>query len=247
MGRETILVTGASGGIGQALCEILIQEGYWVIGTDIKVSQSEISYFIQYDLRELVCSDKSRNEFYCSIMAAVNERRLKAIINNAAIQITGSTGAIQLQDFQNTLDINVTVPFILTQMFLNELEQNEGSVINIGSIHAKATKPKFVSYATSKTALLGLTQALAVDLGLRGICVNAIQPAATHTDMLMAGFDGLKDNYKRLKYFHPLNRIAEPDDIAHAVVFLLSKHSRFISGSVINIDGGIGVRLHDPE
>ena len=126
------------------------------------------------------------------------------------------------------------------------MEHTGGSVVNIGRIHSKLTKPGFLSYATSKSALTGLTQSLAVDLGAR-IRVNEIQPAATDTEMLRKGFKNDPAAYDRLKGYHPLQCIASPDNIASAVIFLLSDKSSFISGSILSVDGAIGCRLHDPS
>jgi NAD(P)-dependent dehydrogenase (short-subunit alcohol dehydrogenase family) len=108
------------------------------------------------------------------------------------------------------------------------------------------TKSAFISYATSKAALQGLTRALAVDLGGR-VRINVIQPAATDTSMLREGFAGNEAGLAALGQYHPAHRLAIPDEIAAAVLFLVSDECRFMTGSVINVDGGIGSRLHDPE
>ena len=151
-----------------------------------------------------------------------------------------------MQDWHDTLDVNLLAPFLLTQALLNNLERGNGSVVNISSVHARATKPGFVCYATSKAALAGLTRALAVDLGSR-VRVNSINPAAVITPMLLEGFKGRDDQYAELAKMHPLGRIAEPSEIAQMAVFLASNKASFISGTAFNVDGGILSRLHDPE
>jgi NAD(P)-dependent dehydrogenase (short-subunit alcohol dehydrogenase family) len=125
------------------------------------------------------------------------------------------------------------------------LEKAKGSVVNIASIHAVATKPGFVCYATSKAALVGMTRALAVDLGPR-VRINAINPAATATPMLLAGFEGKAKQFEELSKMHPLERIAQPWEVAKTAIYLASDDASFITGSVLHIDGGIGGRLHDP-
>lgn len=95
------------------------------------------------------------------------EVRLDVLINNAAIKILGGADNLTRQDCQTTMDINLLAPFLLTQAFLKELEELKGSIINIGSIHARLTKKNFVAYARSKATLVGMTRALAVDLGPR--------------------------------------------------------------------------------
>lgn len=117
--------------------------------------------------------------------------------------------------------------------------------MNIASVHSTVTKPGFVSYSTSKAALVGLTRSLAIDLGSR-VRVNAICPAATATPMLLAGFDGHPEALKELANVHPLERIAKPEEVAQVALFLASPQASFITGASILVDGGISGRLHDP-
>jgi NAD(P)-dependent dehydrogenase (short-subunit alcohol dehydrogenase family) len=133
----------------------------------------------------------------------------------------------------------------LTQKLFSLLEKARGSVVNISSIHAKLTKPEFSCYATSKAALLGLTKSMAVELGSK-VRINAICPAAVSTPMLLAGFDGQSEAYEILSSMHPVGRIAEPSEVAKLALFLASKDAQFINGSSLELDGGIGSRLHDP-
>ncbi|MFN6000135.1 MAG: SDR family NAD(P)-dependent oxidoreductase, partial [Dolichospermum sp.] len=115
----------------------------------------------------------------------------------------------------------------------------------ISSVHAISTKPGFVCYATSKSALVGMTKAMAVDLGA-DLRINAICPGATATPMLLAGFEGKEEEFQQLSNMHPLERIAQPDEIASVALFLVSQEASFITGASLSVDGGIGIRLHDP-
>jgi NAD(P)-dependent dehydrogenase (short-subunit alcohol dehydrogenase family) len=126
------------------------------------------------------------------------------------------------------------------------LSNANGSVVNISSIHSTLTKPGFVCYATSKAALGGLTKSAAVELGAK-VRINAINPAATATPMLVAGFEDKESALRELGSMHPLGRIAEPEEIARTAVFLASEKASFINGACLNVDGGISARLHDPE
>jgi NAD(P)-dependent dehydrogenase (short-subunit alcohol dehydrogenase family) len=119
-------------------------------------------------------------------------------------------------------------------------------VVNVASIHALSTKPRFVTYATSKAALVGLTRAMAIDLGPK-LRVNAICPAATATQMLLSGFGKSTDKLAELSAKHPLGRIATAEEVAQAALFLASEAASFISGVTLNVDGSIGARLHDPD
>jgi NAD(P)-dependent dehydrogenase (short-subunit alcohol dehydrogenase family) len=177
------------------------------------------------------------------IRKALGGSGVAALVNNAAVQLLGSTDTLTADDWRTTLDVNVLAPFLLTQGLLPELERAGGSVVNVASVHAHLTKRGFVAYATSKAALVGLTRSLAVDLGSR-VRVNAVLPAATATPMLHAGLG--PGEVDTLGAMHPLGRVARPGEIAAAVVYLASGAASFVTGAVLAVDGGIGARLHDP-
>ena len=240
----TALVTGALGGIGQALCRAFRAAGYRVIGTDARDGKPDADAFIQFDIREFARREDLRSQTLGRLRGEAGGG-LAVLVNNAAVQRLNPTERISVDELHETLDTNVVGPFLLVQGLLPELERVRGSVINIGSVHATATKPGFVSYATSKAALVGLTRSLAVDLGPR-VRVNAINPGATATPMLMAGFEGKEEEFRRLEAMHPVGRIAQPDEIAAVAVFLASVGASFMTGAVLAVDGGIGGRLHDP-
>lgn len=242
---KSVIVTGSNGGIGTAICNHLKEKNYYIIGVDRLCDKNNLDGFISFDISTLAINNEYREQFYIQATNCIKGTELVGLVNNAAIQILGSLDEVNVEDFTMSLNTNVVAPFVLTKLFLKELELNKGSVVNMGSIHAKLTKPAFISYATSKTALLGLTQSIAVDCGSR-IRVNAIQPAATATEMLLAGFEGKPEAFRALKKFHPTNSIAEPLEIAKAVEFLLSDSIPFTNGAVLDINGGIGFRLHDP-
>lgn len=244
-GPNVVLITGAAGGIGQALCREFKKNGYLVIATDrIESSGLACDRFVKTDLQSLCRDQKSLQKFVMAV--DIPETGLTALVNNAAVQILNKTPEISRQNWYDTLEVNLLAPFLLTQAFLPALERAGGSVINIGSVHAVATKPGFVCYATSKAALVGLTRALAVDLGGR-VRVNAVNPAAVATLMLREGFRNKEERLATLAGMHPVGRIAEPEEVAQAVVFLASSGASFITGTTFNVDGGILSRLHDPE
>lgn len=223
------------------------QKNYFVIAIDRKKQDCKCSHFFHLDLTDLLDNKKKTKEFSKQVNFLLDKSPLAGIVNNAAVQILSSLEELDLKDFRLTLDTNLTVPLFLSKLFLNHLADNKGTIVNIGSIHAHLTKPEFISYATSKAALAGLTRTLAVDLGGKGVHVNTIQPAATYTQMLADGFIGKADSFKLLKEYHPLQRIAKPKEIALLTEFLISEKCSFITGASIDIDGGIGARLHDPE
>jgi NAD(P)-dependent dehydrogenase (short-subunit alcohol dehydrogenase family) len=238
------LVTGASGGIGVALCSAFAAAGYRVIGCDLREGDARVDTLLRFDLRALVAGGPERQPVIDSIIAAVGDNGLTVLVNNAAMQLLGPTEELTIDDWRSSIDVNLLAPVALTQILLPALERGRGSIVNVASVHANLTKPGFVAYATSKAALVGLTRSLAVDLGRR-VRVNAVLPAATATPMLLAGLTSGED-LAALGAMHPLGRVARPEEVAAAVVYLASEAASFVTGAVLAVDGGVGARLHDP-
>ena len=242
---KAAIITGAAGGIGQALCEEFTKAGYAVVATDRSPGSPTCHRFVQLDIREACRDQESRQRIRAELLAAIGGQPLGVLVNNAAIQILGATETVTTNDWQETLETNLLAPFLLAQLFLPELSAANGSVVNIASIHAVQTKPAFIAYATSKAALVGMTRAMAVDLGAR-VRINALLPAAVNTPMLAAGFAGNEAGFAALGAVHPLGRIAHTSEVARTAVFLASEQASFISGAALLVDGGIAGRLHDP-
>lgn len=241
------LITGASGGIGSALCSKFFGAGYHVIASDKNVPTMACTDYshVPVDLYSFCVSEQARTEALAQLRVAIGERQLAVIVNNAALQIVKPTAALTANDWLHTLNVNMVAPFLMIQSFLPELEASQGSVINISSIHATLTKPEFVAYATSKAALSGLTRSLSIDLGGR-VRVNSICPAAIATPMLIDGFDGKADKMRQLAQMHPIGRIGTPLEVASLALFLASDNATFITGAEFQLDGGISNRLFDP-
>ena len=242
--KKTVLITGACGGIGKELCDVFAEAGFLVVGIDRNIVKKFFHKYIQFDISQLAHSEEIADELRLDVLA-ITDNRLDVIINNAAVQLLKPSTELTRDDWRNTLDTNLMAPFWLTTLFYRYLREVRGSVINIASIHAQLTKRNFVAYATSKGALVTMTKALALDLAPE-VRVNAIVPAATDTKMLRDGFVKNPNEYKSLKGYHPLGRIAFAKEIARAALYLSTADANFITGTTINIDGGIGICLHDP-
>jgi NAD(P)-dependent dehydrogenase (short-subunit alcohol dehydrogenase family) len=244
------VITGAGGGIGTALCAAFRSAGYRIIALENpsvalgdRIKAPDVA--LTADLEAVANHARARADLIRGIMEAAGDGPIHVLVNNAATQRLGGTADASPQDIAATLAVNVAAPFLLVQGLLPALEKGRGSVINIGSVHARATKPGFVAYATSKSALSGLTRALAVDLGGR-VRVNSIAPGAIATPMLEAGFAGRPSARAALAASHPAGRIGTPEEVAATAVWLASEAAAFVTGAEIAVDGGVSGRLHDP-
>lgn len=245
---RSVLITGCLGGIGASLVSAFNAEGWRVVGVDRAAPENQAAKncaVIRADIGDFVRSRDALKKFAEDVRKACGDSPLSALINNAAVQHVGGLDALQTDDILESLNVNIAAPMLLAKAFHEDLKKSKGSIINIGSVHAQATKPGFAAYATSKAALHGLTRALAVDFG-PDIRVNTLAPAATATPMLLDGFKQNPDALKALNDVHPMQRIAEPGEIAKIAVFLASDAAGFLTGATFYADGGVLSRLHDP-
>lgn len=246
--KDWALVTGVGGQLGRSIAETMLSAGFQVLGVDIKSRcdlEDEDFVFHQMDLNRYVEEEEYAREFSSYVKALVGGSGLSVLVNNAAVQVLGASDELDRRAWRETLNVNLSAPFFLTQALLPLLESRNGAVVNVSSIHARQTKPDFVAYATSKAALSSLTRNLAVDLASR-VRVNAIEPAAIDTPMLQAGFIGKEADLAKLKDYHPMKRIASPEEVAEIVLFLSREKAGFIHGATIDVTGGIHACLHDP-
>ncbi len=241
------IITGAAGGIERALVQEFHNNGYSGIATDMMDRPADLpcAHYVQADLGQTVSDAEYANRILAEMKNVIGKNGLRALVNNAAIQILGGVDTLTRNDWQATLNVNLLAPFFWTQNLLPELEAAKGSVVNISSIHARLTKKNFVAYATSKAALSGMTRAMVVDIGGR-VRFNAIEPAAIETAMLKAGFAGKPELYQQLQACHPLGRIGKPDEVAHLALLMVRDDLGFLQGACVGLDGGIAGSLLDP-
>jgi NAD(P)-dependent dehydrogenase (short-subunit alcohol dehydrogenase family) len=239
-----IILTGNKGDIGCEIEALLVNNGFKVIGIDLEVNKPSKNQIV-HNL-ETIHQKSSYKELYKKITSMIGSDKCVGLINNAAVQILGNIKQLELSDFEETIKVNLMAPLALSKMLYNDLVTNKGNIINIGSVHSDLTKPNFISYSTSKAGLKGLTKSMAVDFGNK-IKVNMISPAAVDTQMLRNGFNGNEDKLTKLKEFHPANSIGNQKDLAKLVLFIIENNVEFLNGSIIEYNGGISSRLHDPE
>jgi NAD(P)-dependent dehydrogenase (short-subunit alcohol dehydrogenase family) len=246
--KSAVIITGACGGIGREMCKSFFESGYKVIAIDSReaIPGLESDKFIRMDLTKILNDASAKQDLKNFIYEVLEGSMLKGLVNNAAIQIVRSFEDLTEDDWKLTLDTNLLVPFVLSQLLLEPLAAGSGSILNVSSIHANQTKRFFAAYATSKAALSSMTKLLAIELGNR-IRVNAIEPGAIATDMLEKGFKNSPEKRTQLDAMQPMKRIGSPQEVAQLARFLVSEEAQFINGATVQIDGGIRSQLYDPN
>ena len=234
MNGKKALVTGAAGGIGQAIVTALQNEGVVVTGADIGAGSAD--HWISGDLLDRSFCDG------LPAMAAQQTGGLDILVNNAGIITRGTITETTDDDFQRTMGINVEAPFRLCRAAIPLMEENGGAIVNTSSCWGVHPGPDHPLYIMSKAAIASLTQCLGRDHAHQGIRVNAVCPNEVNTPMIRTGFAirGLDADagIQELNTTVPLGRIAEPEDIADVVVFLASDKARYMCGALLEVNGG---------
>ncbi|WP_425410212.1 SDR family NAD(P)-dependent oxidoreductase [Hyphococcus sp.] len=244
--KTTAIITGVAGGIGESLAKAFLADGWRVVGVDRELSPLlPDESFVKADLAT-VAGAGALTAITTEIRHKAGDAPIKLLVNNAAVQNLGALSELSVEEITQTFNVNVIAPLLLSKAFLPDLKSQKGLILNIGSVHARTTKPRFAAYATSKAAIHGMTRALCVELG-PDVRVLTLAPAAVKTEMLKAGFEDNPEGMAQLEDCHPAGRIAEPQEIAEIAVFLASDKAGFLTGATLYADGGVLSRLHDPD
>lgn len=231
MKNNTILIIGYSGGIGFEVTRKLLKEEYEVIGTYYKHRDRDISHKnftkIELDLKDI----KSIK----NLQKTLKERSLYALVNCAGIvKIEGNSTEEDFKIWEETLAVNLSSNFYLAKLFFTNISEN-GRFIMISSTDSYYGGSITASYSATKAGVNSLTKSLSLTFKDKKIRVNAIAPGWVSTPMIEGNS---QEFYQRLAETNPLGRIAQPEDIAKIVSFLLSEDSGYLNGQVITLDGG---------
>ncbi len=241
--NQTAIVTGGSRGIGRAVCIKLAKEGYNIVFNynsneeQAAVTLKEIekqgvqARAIKLDIRQ------SENCTELVKQAADVFKTVDVLVNNAGITRDGLLMRMKDEDFIGVLDTNLTGSFyMLRAVSKYMMKQRKGSIINMSSVVGISGNAGQVNYSASKAGIIGLTKSAAKELASRNIRVNAVAPGMIETDMTEVLPEKVRE---QMMAQIPLKEIGKPEDIANAVAFFASDESRYITGQVLLVDGGM--------
>ncbi|MFM6173523.1 MAG: SDR family NAD(P)-dependent oxidoreductase [Sphaerospermopsis kisseleviana] len=216
---KTVLVTGASRGIGAAIANTMQERGWCVL----------------CPLRgELDLSSADSVSRFCETLKGL---RVDALVNNAGVNHIGGLAEISEADWQEMLMVNLTSARLLMQAVAPGMQEREwGRIVNISSIFSLVTKPRRAAYSATKGALNALTRAAAVEFGAKGVLVNAVCPGYIETDMTKQ--NNSPSDLTAIRSTIPLGRLGDPSEIGKVVAFLCSDDASYITGQLIVTDGG---------
>jgi NAD(P)-dependent dehydrogenase (short-subunit alcohol dehydrogenase family) len=238
--RRTLVLTGASRGIGHATVKRFSSAGWRVITCSRHPFPENCPWdagpddHVQVDLGDPADRARGVEELKNRLTDGV----LHALVNNAGISPKGENGArldtltTSEEDWRRVFEVNFFAPVVLARGLFEQLKAAQGSIVNVTSIAGSRVHPfAGAAYSTSKAALAALTREMAADLGPHGIRVNAIAPGEIDTSILSPGTDKLVATL-------PLRRLGKPEEVAKTIYYLCTEQSSYVTGAEIHINGG---------
>lgn len=230
---KVAIVTGHKAGIGQAVFDLLQQQGAHVYG---------------FDLPEVDLADTAKIVTHVKAVMEKEQGSVDILINNAGVTVMGNILETSPDDIDQVFSVNFKAPLLLMQAVLpGMLEKKRGAIVNIASDQALIGKKVSAVYGASKAAIAQLTKSAALDWGPYGVRINCVAPGSTDTPMLRRVIRELHERYPEqfssdsesgYRDSIPLNRFADPVEIARAIIFLASDAASFVTGTILSVDGG---------
>lgn len=243
MKRETVLVTGASGGIGQATARLFAENGYQVVLGCHRHEEQARAVSREFNERGLqtavAAADLGTQDGARELVRQTIELfgGLDILVNNAGISQIGLFTDLSQQEWEHLRGVNLDSAMFCAQEAARWMvRRKQGSIVNVSSIWGQTGASCEVAYSVSKAGLIGLTRALAKELGPSGIRINCVAPGVIDTEM---NSHLTREDLEQLAEETPLGRIGTPLEVAQAIFFLASPAASFITGQVLAVNGGL--------
>ncbi|MEQ6249312.1 SDR family oxidoreductase [Sulfitobacter sp. HNIBRBA3233] len=246
--RPTVIVTGAGSGIGAATARRFSDEGWHVVlNGRTRDKLEKVARELPHDATLICEGDVSNPDDVKAVVAKTVETfgRIDTLVNNAGIARAGGPGELSREDWNALLAINVTGIYNMVEEALPHLERTRGSIVNVSSVSGMGGDWRFFGYNASKGAVSNMTRSMALDLGQRGIRVNAVAPSVTRSEMS----EGLMKNEEKLEKIRermPLGRPAEASEVASVIWFLSGADASMVNGVILPVDGGVSASNGQP-
>jgi 3-oxoacyl-[acyl-carrier protein] reductase len=245
MENKVILVTGSSRGIGKAIAIKLASNKASVALNDISSQEQNLK-----EAKEQIQKLGAKTEYFLADVSNINQAekmmsdidakfgKLDILVNNAGVTKDRTLAKMTQEEWQKVIDVNLTGVFNCAKAALPLISKSRGKIINISSVVGQKGNFGQTNYAAAKAGIIGFTKSLAKEVGRFGVTVNAIAPGFIESRLTENLPEEIQNNVKKLT---SLNRFGKPEEVADLVVFLASDKADFITGSVINIDGGLSL------
>jgi len=237
--NKNIIVTGASGGIGNSIIKRLSNCGANILATGTKIEKLEKlkTEFNKIKILQFDISKSDKIEEFIDKATSELGGNLNCIVNNAGITIDNLAIRMSLDEWRKVIDINLTSTFLLSKFSIKKMLKNKsGKIINITSVVGHTGNLGQTNYTASKAGIIAMSKSLALEYAKKNININCISPGFIKTAMT----DKIDEKFKEAIISKiPSGRLGEPDDIANAVIFLASDHSNYINGETLHVNGGM--------
>ena len=248
--EKVVLISGASGGMGRAIARKFAEKGARIALNDIAPAEEALKTFIK-ELNEskalisthaprAFVADVSKLEEVEKMIGDIQKEfgRLDILINNAGVTQDRTLAKMTKEEWQKVIDVNLTGTFNCSKLALPLLTPNQGKIISLSSLVGQRGNFGQTNYAAAKAGIIGFTKSLSKEVGRFGMTVNAVAPGFIETKMIEKVPDQIKEMVKKLT---PLGKFGRPEDVANAVLFLASSQADFITGAILNVDGGLAI------
>ncbi len=239
---KVALITGAAAGIGYAISELFAAQGANLVLLDLSEEVRNVAQKLPGDHLAMPCNVADVAQIQKAVDKAVEKYgKIDILVNNAGVALLNKATEVTENEWDTTMAVNLRAPFFLAQAVAKVMTKNGGGqIVNMASQASVIALDRHVAYCASKAAIVSMTEVLAIEWARAGITVNAISPTVVETALGKKAWAG--EVGEAMKQKIPVGRFAQPEEIASAALYLVSEHTRIMTGSNVVIDGGYTIQ-----